>query len=194
MIGLITSAAGLLGQAYNTYQTNKNISALMKKIQAPSDKPVQLAEGQLAKAQSMEQGQMPGTEAYENQIRQNQASQIAAAERGGGDTIANAALAAGQANQAQLGLAQQQGQFKLGAAGQTAQAAQGYGNAIMQNEQLKNDYIQSLISGKSTMAQNWQNLGQGALSLGGALMGNAAYLGAKQPNKTVNFWDWGYKP
>ena len=175
-IGLITAGLGLAGQAASSYFANKQIGDLMKKMQAPSDKPVQLAQSAYGKAQSMEQGQMPGTESYERMIRENQAKQTAAAERAGGDVIANAALASGAANEASQNLAGQKAQFKMGAQQQTQAASQNLQNSIMQNEQLKNDYIQSLISGKASQMQNWANLGKGVTGLGSGIMGNTAYL------------------
>ena len=193
MVGALIGGLGLAGQAAATYFANKEIGNLAKKIQAPSDKPLQLAQSAYGKAQSMEQGQMPGTEAYERMIRENQAKQTAAAERAGEDVIANAALASGAANEASQNLAGQKAQFKMGAQQQTQAASQNLQNSIMQNEQLKNDYIQSLISAKSSQMQNWSNLGKGITSLGGGLMSNAAYLQGLSPNSTVNFWGTGYQ-
>lgn len=187
MIGAILSGAGMLGQGIATMAANKKIKKLMGEMKAPSDDPIKLAQGAYAKAQSMEQGQMPGTEAYEQALRQNQQSQISATERAGGDPIAAAANAAAQANQGQLGLAQQQAQFKMGAAGQTQQTNQALQNAIMQNEAAKNEFIQSKISGESARLQNWSELLGGATKLGAGLMSNAAYL--KGAGKGVNFWD-----
>jgi hypothetical protein len=187
MIGAILSGLSALGSGIAAASANKRIKKIMGEMKPPSEEPVNIARGALSKAQSMEQGQMPGTEAYNQALRQNQASQIAATERAGGDPIAAAANAAAATNQAQLGLAEKQGQFKMGAAAQTAQMSQGLQNAIMQNEQLRNDYLQSKISGESSRLQNWSNMLGGIGQLGGGLMSNAAYIQGR--GGKTNFWD-----
>lgn len=176
MLGLALGLGGLLGQGISALSGNKQIKRLMSQMQAPSQEPVDIARASAAAAQSMEQGQMPGTEAYQRMIRENQAKQVAAAERAGGDVIANAAAASAQAGEQAAGLAGQQAQFKMGAMQNTQQARQNLAQQIMQNQQLQNDFLQSKISGQSAMTQNWANLAKGVGDVGGGLMGMGKYL------------------
>jgi hypothetical protein len=72
-------------------------------------------------------------------------------------------------------------------------ASQGYQQALSNQQQQYNDYLQSLISAQSSLGQNTAAAFTGLSNLGGGIMSNASYLAGKDPSKTVNFWGTGYK-
>lgn len=176
MIGAITGLIGAGLQAYTQYQQNKGIKDIMGKIKAPSTEGVDIARKGLAQAQLAEQAQAPGTLEAEKQIARNAASTVSTAERAGENPLLTAAAAATQANEAQTGLAKAQADYKLSAAAQRQQAGQVLSGAISQQEQAYNNYLQSLISAKSSLGQGTASALGGLTSLGGGLESNAAYL------------------
>ena len=192
-IGLIAGAAGALGNAFTSYQQNKRIKDIMGKMKAPGTEGLDQAKADLAQAKNAENAQMPGMQEYLAGVERNKASTIAAAERGGENTLLAAAAASGQASEQGGALAQQQAQYKLQARQQGMAASQGYQQALSNQQAQYNDYLQSLISAQSSLGQNQASAFTGLSNLGGGLMGNASYLAGKEPGKDVNFWGTGYK-
>lgn len=180
-IGLIAGIGGALGNMYSTYKQNEGIKEYMKKIKAPGTEGLKQAEADLAQAKNAENALMPGMQEYLAQIERNKASTIASAERGGENTLLAAAAASGQASDQAGNLAQQQAQYKLQARQQGMAASQGYQNALNNQQQQYNDYLQSLMSAQSSLGQNTAAAFTGLSNLGGGIMGNTAYMKGKDP-------------
>lgn len=185
-IGLIMGAAGTIGQLSTQAQQNKRIKDIMAKMKAPGTEGLQQAQSDLAQAKLIENAQMPGTQEYLSSIERGRSSQIAAAERAGENTLLASAAAGGKAAEEASGLAQQQAQYKLQARQQGLAASQGYQQALANQQQQYNDYLQSLISGESSLGQGQAAAFGGLANLGGGIMANTAY--AKSQNKDFKGW------
>ena len=176
MVGAITGLIGAGFQGLNQYLQNQQIKKIMGQMKAPSTKGVDIAQKSFAQSQLAEQAEAPGMEEQKAAIARNQANVVAAAERAGENPLLASAAAASQANEATSGLAKTQAEYKLAASAQRAQAGQALSSAVSQHEAAYNDYLQSLISAKSSMGQGTASALGGLTSLGGGLEQNAAYL------------------
>jgi hypothetical protein len=135
-IGLVAAGIGSVGKAIGRSQANKQMKKLLAEQPKYQENP--LAGQQYALAQNMFNAQMPGTQQYLSGIERTRASQIAAAERGGDNTLLAAAAAGGQANEAGQALAGQQAAYKQSAYGNVAAANQGL---IGEQDKVYNDQL-----------------------------------------------------
>jgi len=165
---------GLIGQGIAQGKANRKIRGLMNQIQAPTGEGVDLAKQQLAETQL--QQVMPGMREAEAALQQQQATAQSNINRAATDpnaVIAGAGALQAQTNKAQEGLAAQQAQYGIQNLAAKGQARQNVAQSIAQQQAAYNDYLQSLISGQATIAQN--NPWAGVSQFGGGLLNLSAY-------------------
>jgi hypothetical protein len=153
--GAVVAGAGTIGKAIGRSNANKQMRKLL--AEQPKYQENQLAGQQYALAQNMFNAQMPGTQQYMSGIERTRASQIAAAERGGDNTLLAAAAAGGQANEAGQALAGQQAAYKQSAYGNVAAANQGL---IGEQDKVYNDQLrqyQNRTQIEAAINENKQN-------------------------------------
>jgi len=169
---------GLIGQGVAQGKANRTIRNLMNQIQAPTGEGVDLAKQQLAETQL--QQIMPGMREAEAALQQQQAtaqSNINRAATDSNQVISGAGALLSQTNKAQEELAAQQAQYGIQNLAAKGQARQNVAQSIAQKQAAYNDYLQSLISGQATIAQN--NPWAGVSQFGGGLLNLSAYGLAK---------------
>jgi hypothetical protein len=165
---------GLIGQGIKQGNVNRKIRGYMNQIQAPTNEGVDLAKQQLNETQL--QQVMPGMREAEAALQQQQATAQSNINRAATDpnaVIAGAGALLAQTNKAQEGLAAQQAQYGINNLAAKGQARQTVAQALAQKQAAYNDYLQSLISGQATIAQN--NPWSGVSQFGGGLLNLASY-------------------
>ena len=191
-LGLIMGLAGTGLQLYQQHQMNQQIKDQLK-IKTPKKKELEgldIARGLYGESTARANAEDPAVVAAKQAILAQSAGTTAAAERSGDNPILAAAQAAGQANEATAGLAQQQSQYAMQRGQMKQQAGQGYQQALQAQRQAELDDAQTRMNAIATMGQGTNQAFSTLSGLGGGLMGNAAYLQGKQgtAGKAPTWW------
>jgi hypothetical protein len=182
-LGIGMGLAGTALQMYNAYNQNREIKKKMGMMKAPTDEGVNLAKGTLAEIQAKEI--MPGMAQAQRDIASSQGTTQSNIERSSVDptsAILGAGAVQGMTNKAYQDLSKEQAQYAQNRLQMKAQATQAVQQAIAQRDAAYNDYLQSLISGSSSMGQNVSSIGTSLSNFGGGLLSNAAYTQGLQSN------------
>lgn len=150
---LIGMGIGMAGKAIGRAIANKKLRELEKNMPKYQENP--LAKQQYALAQNMFNAQMPGTQEYLSGIERNKASTIAAAERGGQNSLLAASAATSQANEAGQALAGQQAAYKQSAYGNLSAANQ---NLISEQDKVYNDKLRQYQTSAQLQGARQENM------------------------------------
>lgn len=189
-LGLIMGLAGTGLQLYQQHQMNQQIKDQLKNLKTPGTEGLDVARGLYGESTARANAEDPAVVAAKQAILAQSAGTTAAAERSGDNPILAAAQAAGQANEATAGLAQQQSQYAMQRGQMKQQAGQGYQQALQAQRQAELDDAQTRMNAIATMGQGTNQAFSTLSGLGGGLMGNAAYLQGKQgtAGKAPTWW------